>query len=634
MHQEQKAVFQEIRHYLAGRAVGATRDDALLDEVMKVLLVRKHMLLNGGPPDGKGVQSVASAFQAYSQRLAGIPGRPKRIDLDPASIAYVNRSLKGIDLESPQADPVGDLYEAFIGSAIRGSEGQFFTPQNAAQWLVDAVAPTGGERVIDPACGAGGFLVLAAHKSKNAAKIWGIEKDDYLASLAEARMAVLGVANALIYSANSLSFEARDHYLRYEELIGQFDVVLTNPPFGKNIVSVSEAVQREFALGHKWKRAPNGDLRQTNELAKKAPPQVLFVERIISLLRDGGRAGLVLPESVLSNRSYAHVVQYIREHAAVRAVVGMPENLFKHSGKGGTHTKTALLMIEKGKRQSFIFMAEAKWCGNDSRGRRIEKDDLPNLANEYAKFLHGRPLGQAFSLPAANIETNILAPRYHEPAGQIATQHLVETHEMITIGDLIDQGVIDVTSGDEIGKLSYGTGTIPFVRTSDISGWEIKIDPKHGVSQEIYDRLKKKQDVRRGDILIVRDGTYLIGSCALVTEYDEKILYQSHLLKLRVLKPKRLSPYLLLAALSSVPVQRQIKAKTFTQDIIDSLGTRYTEILLPIPKSAEHREQIVSLVEKVITDRIEARELARKAKLLVAPPLGDVDLTELEVAAD
>src|SRR5689334_1315219 len=98
---------------------------------------------------------------------------------------------------------------------------------------------------------------------------------------------------------------------------------------------------------------------------------------------------------------------------------------------------------------------------------------------------------------------------------------------------------------------------------------------------------------------MVRDGTYLIGSCAIVTEYDEKILYQSHLLKFRVLKPEQLSPFLFLAALSSVPVQRQIKSKTFTQDIIDSLGTRYTEILLPLPKGRVARAEIEALVKKV-----------------------------------
>jgi hypothetical protein len=124
---------------------------------------------------------------------------------------------------------------------------------------------------------------------------------------------------------------------------------------------------------------------------------------------------------------------------------------------------------------------------------------------------------------------------------------------------------------------------VPFVRTSDISNWEIKRDPKHCVSDEVFEALASKQDVRAGDILMVRDGTYLIGTCAFVTEYDTRIVFQSHMYKLRVKKPQRLSPYLLLAALSSEPVQKQIQAKRFTQDIIDSLGDRITELFVEEP---------------------------------------------------
>jgi type I restriction enzyme M protein len=119
---------------------------------------------------------------------------------------------------------------------------------------------------------------------------------------------------------------------------------------------------------------------------------------------------------------------------------------------------------------------------------------------------------------------------------------------------------------------------------------------------------------------MVRDGTYLIGTCAIITKYDERIVYQSHIYKIRCLKPKQLSPHLLLAILSSEPVQRQVRAKTFTQDIIDSLGSRITEIILPIPRRASGRRRIEELVRKVIADRVEARELARRAKRFVVDP--------------
>jgi type I restriction enzyme M protein len=118
---------------------------------------------------------------------------------------------------------------------------------------------------------------------------------------------------------------------------------------------------------------------------------------------------------------------------------------------------------------------------------------------------------------------------------------------------------------------------------------------------------------------MVKDGTYLIGTCAIVTEYDLEIIYQSHLYKIRVMNNNlELNPFLLLAVLSSPVVLRQIKSKQFTQDIIDSLGERINELVLPIPKSKPLRDEITEMVKTVIKDRVEARELARKARLAVA----------------
>ena len=81
-----------------------------------------------------------------------------------------------------------------------------------------------------------------------------------------------------------------------------------------------------------------------------------------------------------------------------------------------------------------------------------------------------------------------------------------------------------------------------------------------------------------------------------------------------------MSPFLLLAGLSSEPVQRQIKSKTFSQDIIDSLGNRLLEVSVPVPKCPNARNHIEKLVSKVIEDRVEARELARQSKVLIVDP--------------
>src|SRR5690606_18329944 len=126
-----------------------------------------------------------------------------------------------------------------------------------------------------------------------------------------------------------------------------------------------------FVLARRWATSKDGLFGPTERVLAKVPPQVLFVERCLSLLKVGGRLGMVLPESILSNKSYRHVVEYLTTHADVHAVIGMPEALFKTSGKGGTHTKTCLIIATKREtakagQTSPIFMAEAKWCGQDS----------------------------------------------------------------------------------------------------------------------------------------------------------------------------------------------------------------------------------------------------------------------------
>jgi type I restriction enzyme M protein len=300
----------------------------------------------------------------------------------------------------------------------------------------------------------------------------------------------------------------------------------------------------------------------------------------------------------------------------------MPESLFKTSGKGGTHTKTCLLVIEKEQAEMLavkgdrIFMAEAQWCGRDSRGRQIDRDELPTISDKHAEFVKGSLDGHShlgYEVSVDEITDNVLAPRYYNPDVEAELSLLRDTHDLVKIEELVSSGLLEITSGDEVGKLAYGSGSVPFVRTSDISNWEVKVDPKHGVSEEIYEGLRKKQDVREGDILMVRDGTYLIGTCALITKYDTRIVFQSHLYKLRVKDWSVLSPYLLLATLSSAPVKRQIKAKRFTQDIIDSLGSRIYELVLPIPRDRSVRERVTDMVKQAIQQRIEARELARRA---------------------
>lgn len=632
-----KQVYRNIHNYLAGRFIGATRERALLDEVIKCLFCKIYLLKNNDESnklnDPKRLYDLyIKTFEKLKENLIDVFDLNENINLDSECIYFFNSEISKVNLVNAKRDPFGDLYEIFIGSGVREEEGQFFTPKNGIDLLVSIVDPKPNEKIIDPACGAGGFLTSVIYHlngdaipyEKLKGNLFGIDKDSYLANLAKIHVALLTLSSGYTYCGDSLSWKDKNNNSLNINEEG-FDVVLTNPPFGKKIVSASKDVQKTYDLGYTWKldKKSNRFIR-SNTLQNNVPPQVLFVEKCIKLLKDNGRLGIVLPESLLTSSSYSYVVQYIHDYCNFLAVVGMPEDFFKTSGKGGTHTKACLVVLQRRKQKiakrtdDELFMAEAKWCGHDSRGKEIEFDDIPIIMANYELYIKNKlelNTINGYIITRKDLVGNIISPRYYSPDTQTLISSLKNTHEIISVGELYSKGILEIKTGDEVGKLAYGTGDIPFVRTSDISSWEVKLDPKHGVSEEIFELYRNKQDIQPYDILMVKDGTYLIGTCAILTEYDTRIIYQSHLYKIRVLKPEILSPFLLLAILSSAPVNEQIKSKRFTQDIIDSLGNRIYEILLPIPKDEMKKNSITYTVQKVIQDRIEARELARKACL-------------------
>jgi type I restriction enzyme M protein len=110
---------------------------------------------------------------------------------------------------------------------------------------------------------------------------------------------------------------------------------------------------------------------------------------------------------------------------------------------------------------------------------------------------------------------------------------------------------------------------------------------------------------------MVRDGTYLIGTSAFVTEKDVPMLFQSHIFRIRVLKPEVIDPYLLFVSLNTPIVKAQIRSKQFTQDIIDTLGSRALELALPIPRDRKARGSLARAAKEIIERRAKYREEAR-----------------------
>ena len=665
-----KAVFKDIRNHLAGMTTGITRDEALAQEIINILFCKILDEQETDPEDtvtfragiAEKPQTIRKRILAIFERVKvavydDVFGKSDTISLDADSLRYVVGELQNYCVMDADRDAIGDAFEVFIGPALRGAEGQFFTPRNVVKMVVEILDPKPGEKIIDPACGSGGFLIgalehvwghlaIMAKKRKwkperhgrEAVRVAmdcfrGSDKDAFLAKVCKAYMALVGDGRGGVFCENSLlSPDKWSPLMRDKITPGTFDIVMTNPPFGKKIVVKGAPILSQYDLGYKWKKdKKTGNVEKTNTLHDDQPPQILFLERCLQLLKPKGRMGIVLPESIFGMPTYEYVVQWLMENVKIRGIVSMPEPLFKTSGKGGTHAKVCVLFLENSKPEHGenyeIFMADAKWCGHDSRanptirkdknGKDVLLDDVP-LITERFKSLSGKKeyfnrdrLG--FMHQIDETQRGVFIPKYYNPRIEEDLEGLRQTHNLVALSDLIEHGILDWDTGIEIGKMAYGTGRIPFVRTSDLSNWEIKGDPKQSVSEEIYQA--NKQDVQTEDIFVVRDGTYLVGTSAIVTEYDNKILYCGGLYKLRIEDKKKLDPYLFLALLNTPIVRRQMRSKQFTRDIIDTLGKRLFEVKIPIPKDKKRQRAIAKETREIVETRVRLRDRARQIAL-------------------
>ncbi|MFX0074122.1 MAG: N-6 DNA methylase [Candidatus Hermodarchaeota archaeon] len=660
-------LFKDIRNHLAGTLTGITRDEIIAQQIINLLFCKISDEIEKNPEDqvsfrvgvnesAKEVKKrIDDLFAKVKAQYNTIFSKTDQMELDGKALIYIIGQLQDYCLIEAERDAVRKAFEVFIGPALRGSEGQFFTPRNVIRMCIDIVDPQPGDVIIDPACGSGGFLVIAltsvlekleeeAKKKNWSTEIFyrkrnaifskcfrGIDKDKFLTKVTKAYMAIIGNGKEGIFCENSLENPSNWDYKTQTHIkLDSFDALFTNPPFGAKIKVKGDSILSQYELGYKWAEI-KGVLSPTEQLRDKQPPQILFIERCLQFLNDGGKMAIVLPEGILGNPTQEYIRSFIFENSKVMAIVDAPIETFLPN----TSTKTCILFLEKGKpkvKDYQIFMAIAEKCGHDSRdntiykinskgeyiydakGNKIIDDDFPEISKKYEDFKHKKLTEydqKGFALLFSELRSSSLIPRFYDPTIKESLEKLKEDYDLITIGELIDNGVLSLFNGQGIKKEYYGTGDIPYIRTSDISNWELKTDPSYSISEEIYETYK--QDLRTDDILLVKDGGRLIGStCLLFTDKDTKCLIQTHFQILRCEKKKQLDPYLLLYLLNKPIVKRQVSANIVIQSTIATIGERTLNVYLPIPKDIDFRKKIIEQTKEIIKQRTILREEIEK----------------------
>lgn len=659
-----KAIFRSIRNHLAANTIGATRDEVLAQQLINIIFCKiydeKYTAPNeivrfraGIDENSKEIERrILDLFNEVKNNLPEVIDSEDKITLDTKSLIFIVGELQNYSLMQSERDVIADAFETFIGHALKGSLGQFFTPRNVVKMIVDILQPTENDKIIDPACGSGGFLIeslkfvwdkidkkyaslgwneveIGKRKIEVATKNFrGIDKDYFLSKVAKTYMNLIGDGTTGIFCEDSLENPKNWRSEAKSKIeLGTFDMILTNPPFGDKIKVKGEDKLKQFELAYNWKIKEN--IYTKGKLKDEQPPQILFIERNLNLLKEGGRMAIVLPEGSFGNPSDRYIWNYITQNTQIEAIISTPTETFQPN----THFKTSVLFLRKCKpaKDYPIFMGLANSCGHNKNGKEIYKinkdgspildkegnkiidDEIALIAEKYLSFKRDKiiePSHLGFVIQYSRIKNWVFIPDYYDPELEQEIDNLEksEQFEVRTIGELIKNKELQVKRGNEIGSQFYGKGNIPFIRTSDIVNWELKIDPIKCVPEEIYEQYKKQQDVKERDVLFVKDGTFLIGRSAIVNKQDEKIIIQSHLLKIRVLKESKITPFYLLYLLNTPIVQKQITKYTFIQGTISTIGERFNELRLPIHKDSEEIRHISDNVKNIIDTKRTLRE--------------------------
>ncbi|MFX0030211.1 MAG: N-6 DNA methylase, partial [Candidatus Hermodarchaeota archaeon] len=561
--------------------------------------------------------------------------------------------LQHISLLQSSKDIFSDAFEIFVSKILKDEAGQFFTPPNIIKFMVNYLNPELNSRILDPACGHGGFLLeskdllwskckLESERTEAVSNLYGIDKDLFLVKICRLYLDILSNGKSNIFCEDSLdpsSFRSEAKKVIKDD---KFDYIFTNPPFGVKIPINDGMILTNYELGHSWKNT-NGKWVMQNKLLKQQPPQVLFIERCIQLLKDKGKLGIILPEGIFGNSSDRYIWEFLSSKGIILGIISLDQNAFQPY----TCNKTSILFFQKIKNipnDYPIDFAIVENVGHDKDGKILYKlnkdgskeidsngiaiinDNLTNLNLKLKEAEHFNYLKNQniFKINFNQIKNNIFIPVYY--TGVEKTLKKLGTNEsviLLSIKELAEKRILYTNKGgylprgDEIGSHLYGLGDIPFIRTSEINDWEINLDSYKKTSEEVYNQYKDKQNIEVGDILLVKDGgPNLIGKTAYITDLDKKIIIQSHIFQIKILKNNEfIDSYLLLYLLNLEIVQKQIQAITFVQGTIATIGNRIMEVVLPFPSDLNKRNEISDYIKKIIEEKKGIKKKIRELSL-------------------
>ena len=528
--------FEEIHDYIY--ANDGLSPQQTLEEFVKILFIKIYdenenlnqfiisseewNALKLGKPTHSIAERISIIFEQTKQAYQDIFDADDRIRISPMALGFTINKLQGISLLSSSQDAKGLAFQKFLSHHEKDGRGQFFTPEPVIDFCVAMMQPNANETIIDPACGSGGFLMSALkYLVKNtegvldiprivSQNLFGSDINKSIARIAKMKLLLEANGKTNILCTNSLEdLDSLKLTLSHSE---GFDLVLANPPFGAKITNTS--MLSTFELGYKWTNH-QGEYHKTKIVYPNQNAEILFIERCLQLLKEGGRMAIVLPNGNFENPSLEYLRYYIKLKAKILAIVNLPQETFIPFGTG---VKTSLLFLEKDTpnkvRQYPIFFGRVTKLGyqgnkngtpqyqkdkygqiiKDNLGQPILDEDFTVIVDAYKAFQKGITIDKENSF---SINYNELNGRFdydfYSPENRKMFSKL-DTGKSIRLGDICD--IIKVKSK----KLKDPNQTVEYVELSDINTHSYEII--NSTTYQVHELPSRgSYEIEEGDII-------------------------------------------------------------------------------------------------------------------------------------
>ncbi len=512
------------------------------------------------------------------------------------------KNLYGYTLDFIPVEKKGSAFDSFLNKTLKGKElGQFFTHRNVVRFMVDMSELKLTDKILDPACGTGGFIETSFFELRKKLKsifikdseeyelklnqlrndqIFGIEKDGSVASLAKLSMSMNGDGHTTIFKGDGLSF-SNDKIKQ-----GSLNKILTNPPFGsRSVVQVKDKKTLSlFDLGKKFKfDKKENKFVNTGKLLDGQDIGVLFLERSIRLLGKGQLLGIILHDGIFSNSSYKYIRQYIRDNCKVLAIIKLSNETFKpYSDGGGTETSILFCTKEQEKKDDKCFFAVAENVGYKYKRNMIIDtiNDLPGILNAYKnKKNHGE---------SKWIYLNKI-PKYERIDAQYhCRKKIKKTGKFIELKELIQNKRI--LNGFPFKSKYFGTGDQPLVKIRQLNNSLLDLDKLEKIPLDYYSKCNTIK-LKENDILLGMDGKKEF-RCSYVDKLTKDIAVNQRIAVIRV-NEKIISPAYVFMVLRSELGQKQLMGeKTQTATVAHLSNSIIEKVKIP-------------LIDKKIIDKID-----------------------------